>query len=71
MWRNEKSQKFIEKEPSNFVGRKIEKMEQVPIDVDEKLSVKAEKIKQKRKMLETKLEENTNEKTSNEKTKKK
>ena len=34
-------------------------MEQAPIDVDEKLSVKAEKIKQKRKMLETKLEENT------------
>ena len=59
MWRNEKSQKFIEKEPSNFVGRKIEKMEQVPIDVDEKLSVKAEKIKQKRKRLETKLEEKT------------
>ena len=71
MWRKEKSQKFIAKEPSNFVGRKIEKMEQVPIDVDEKLSVKAEKIKQKRKMLETKLEENTNEKRSNEKTKKK
>ena len=59
MWRKEKSQKFIAKEPSNFVGRKIEKMEQVPIDVDEKLSVKAEKIKQKKKMLETKLEENT------------
>ena len=34
-------------------------MEQALIDVDEKLSVKAEKIKQKRKMLETKLEENT------------
>ena len=59
MWRKEKSQKFIAKEPSNFVDRKIEKMEQAPIDVDEKLSVKAEKIKQKRKMLETKLEENT------------
>ena len=59
MWRKEKSQKFIAKEPSNFVDRKIEKMEQAPIDVDEKLSVKTEKIKQKRKMLETKLEENT------------
>ena len=34
-------------------------MEQAPIDVDEKLSVKAEKIKQKRRMLETNLEENT------------
>ena len=33
-------------------------MEQAPIDVNEKLSVKAEKAKQKRKMLETKLEEN-------------
>ena len=51
--------KFIGKEPSNFVERKIENMEQALIDVDEKLSVKAEKIKQKRKMLETKLEENT------------
>ena len=59
MWRKEKSQKFIGKEPSNFVERKIENMEQALIDVDEKLSVKAEKIKQKRKMLETKLEENT------------
>ena len=34
-------------------------MEQAPIDVDEKLSVKAEKIKKKRKVLETKLEQNT------------
>ena len=59
MWRKEKLQKFIAKEPSNFVGRKIEKMDQDPIDVDEKLSLKAEKIKQKRKMLEKKLEENT------------
>ena len=59
MCRKEKSQKFIAKEPSNFADRKIEKMEQAPIDVDEKLSLKAEKIKQKRKMLEKKLEENT------------
>ena len=34
-------------------------MEQPPIEVDEKHSVKAEKTKQKRKMLEIKLEENT------------
>ena len=59
MWRKEKSQIFFAKEPINFIDRKIEKMEQVPIDVDEKLSVKAEKIKQKRKRLETKLEEKT------------
>ena len=59
MWRKEKSQNFFAKEPINFIDRKIEKMEQVPIDVDEKLSVKAEKIKQKRKRLETKLEEKT------------
>ena len=59
MCRKEKSQKFIAKEPSNFADRKIEKMEQDPIDVDEKLSLKAEKIKRKRKMLEKKLEENT------------
>ena len=59
MWRKEKSQKVIAKEPSNFVDRKVEKMEQAPIDVDEKLSVKAEKIKKKRKVLETKLEQNT------------
>ena len=51
--------KIIAKEPSNFADRKIEKMELAPIDVDEKLSLKAEKIKQKRKMLEKKLEENT------------
>ena len=49
LWRKEKSQKFIAKKTSNFVDRKIEKMEQAPIDVDEKLSVKSRKNKTKEK----------------------
>ena len=69
IWRKEKQQKFIAKEPNNYVDRKIEKIEQTPIDfsVEEKnpfieeikADNKTKKLDQKRKMLEEKLEENT------------
>ena len=35
MWRKENQQKFIAKEPANYVNRKIEKEEQVPVVIDE------------------------------------
>ena len=56
MWRKEKQQKFIAKEPSNYANRKIEKEEQAPLDKD-KINDKI-KLNKKRKMLEEKLEEN-------------
>ena len=60
MWRKEKSQKFMAKDPTNYIDRKIEKIEQAPIPIDEdQISLKTEKIKQKRKILEVKLQENT------------
>ena len=69
IWRKEKQQKVIAKEPNNYVDRKIEKNEQIPIDfsVEEKNlfieEIKADnkttKINHKRKMLEEKLEGNT------------
>ena len=36
MWRKEKQQKFIAKEPSNNTNRKVEKEAQVPLDNNEK-----------------------------------
>ena len=57
MWRKEKQQKFIAKEPSNYANRKIEKEEQAPLDED-KINNKKIKLNKKRKMLEEKLEEN-------------
>ena len=69
IWRKEKQQKFIAKEPNKYVDRKIEKNQQKPIDfsVEEKnpfleevnVDNKTKKLNQKRKMLEEKLEENT------------
>ena len=69
IWRKEKQQKVIAKEPNNYVDRKIEKNEQIPIDfsVEEKnlfieeikADNKTKKINHKRKMLEEKLEGNT------------
>ena len=69
IWRKEKQQKFIAKEPNKYVDRKIEKNQQKPIDfsVEEKnpfleevnADNKTKKLNQKRKMLEEKLEENT------------
>ena len=56
MWRKQKQQKFIAKEPSNYANRKIEKEEQAPLDKD-KINDKI-KLNKKRKMLEEKLEEN-------------
>ena len=56
MWRKQKQQKFIAKEPSNYANRKIEKEEQAPLDED-KINDKI-KLNKKRKMLEEKLEEN-------------
>ena len=44
-------------------------MEQAPIDVDEKLSVKAEKIKKKEKSARNKIRTKHPIRTSNEKTK--
>ena len=56
MWRKEKQQKFIAKEPAHYVNRKIEKGEQAPLVDEEKIIKK--KMNKKRKMLEEKLEEN-------------
>ena len=59
MWWKEKQQKFIAKEPANYVNRKIEKEEQAPVVIDEdKINDKKNKLIKKRKMLEEKLEEN-------------
>ena len=59
MWQKEKQQKFIAKEPVNYVNRKIEKKEQVQVVVDEdKSNDRKNKLNKKRKMLEEKLEEN-------------
>ena len=55
LWRKEKQQlKFLGKEPTNYLNRKVEKEEQMPIQ-DSNITKK----NQKRKMLEEKLEENT------------
>ena len=35
MWRKEKQQKFVAKEPANYADRKIEIEEQAPVVVDE------------------------------------
>ena len=51
MWRKEKQQKFIGKEPSKYANRKIEKEEQAPLD-EEKINDKKNKLNKKRKMLE-------------------
>ena len=52
LWRKEKQQKFLGKEPTNYLnGKVVEKEEQKPIQEPRK--------SQKRKMLEEKLEENT------------
>ena len=40
MWRNKKQQKFIAKEPANYVNRKIEKEEQVPLVDEDKINDK-------------------------------
>ena len=58
MWRKEKQQKFIAKEPANYVNRKIEKEEQAPLVDEDKINDKKNKLNKKRKMLEEKLEEN-------------
>ena len=55
LWRKEKQQlKFLGKEPTNYLNRKVEKEEQMLIQ-DSNITKK----NQKRKMLEEKLEENT------------
>ena len=38
MWRKEKQQKFIATEPANYVNRKIEKEEQVPLVDEDKIN---------------------------------
>ena len=58
MWRKEKQQKFIAKEPANYVNRNIEKEEQVSLVDEDKINDKKNKLNKKRKMLEEKLEEN-------------
>ena len=59
MWRKEKQQKFIAKEPNNYANRKVEKEEQAPlINNEDKINNKENKLNKKRKMLEEKLEEN-------------
>ena len=35
LWRKEKQQKFIAKDPNNYVNRKTEKEEQAPINLDD------------------------------------
>ena len=45
MWQKEKQQKFIAKEPANYVNRKIEKEEQAPVVIDEdKINNKKNKL---------------------------
>ena len=58
MWQKEKQQKFIAKEPANYVNRNIEKEEQVSLVDEDKINDKKNKLNKKRKMLEEKLEEN-------------
>ena len=58
MWQKEKQQKFIAKEPVNYVNRNIEKEEQAPLVDENKINDKKNKLNKKRKMLEEKLEEN-------------
>ena len=57
MWWKEKQQKFIAKEPANYVNRNVEKEEQVPLVDEDKIKNK-KKLNKKRKILEEKLEEN-------------
>ena len=59
MWRIEKQQKFIAKEPAKYVNRKIEKEEQASLVDEDKINNKKNKLNKKRKMLEEKLEENS------------
>ena len=59
--RKEKQQKFIAKDPNNYVNRKIEKEEQAPINLDnikESTDSKKNKLNKKKRMLEEKLKEN-------------
>ena len=58
MWQKEKQRKFIAKEPANYVNRKIEKEEKVPLVDEDKINDKKNKLNKKRKILEEKLEEN-------------
>ena len=61
LWRKEKRQKFIAKDPNNYVNRKIEKEEQAPINLDnieENIDSKKNKLNKKKGVLEEKLKEN-------------
>ena len=60
LWRKEKQQKFIAKDPNNYENRKIEKEEQAPINLDdvEENTSKKNKLNKKKRMLEEKLKEN-------------
>ena len=60
LWRKEKQQKFIVKDPNNYENRKIEKEEQAPINLDdvEENTSKKNKLNKKKRMLEEKLKEN-------------
>ena len=51
LWRKEKQQKFIAKDPNNYVNRKTEKEEQAPINLDnieESTDSKKNKLNKKR-----------------------
>ena len=58
MWRKEKQQKIIAKEPANYVNRKFEKEVQALLVDEDKINDKKNKLNKKRKMPEEKLEEN-------------
>ena len=44
MWQKENQQKFIAKEPVNYVNRNIEKEEQAPLVDEDKINDKKKKI---------------------------
>ena len=61
LWRKEKQQKFIVKDPNNYVNRKTEKEKQAPINLDnieENIDSKKKKLNKKKRMLGEKLKEN-------------
>ena len=47
MWRKEKQQKFIAKEPANYFNRKIEKEKQAPLVDEDKINDKKNKLNKK------------------------
>ena len=53
-----KTAKIIAKEPANYVNRKVEKEEQASLVDEDKINNNKNKLSNKRKMFEEKLEQN-------------